>query len=300
LTHLPETIDGATVEASVEELRRQALTRSDLDSVIDILRRVVASSYQARFDPAVPLGECTLFPEADDESHGLEDARFTRLVAPDGSSSYVGSYTAFNGSHVVARRFDTDDFRTFRSSPLTGIGAENKGMALFPRTVGGRYLALSRWDRENNAVAGSTDGYHWDDVTELQTPAMTWELTQLGNCGAPLETERGWLVLTHGVGPMRAYAMGALLLDLDEPTRVIGRLAEPLLTAQPDEREGYVPNVVYSCGGLVHDEVLLLPYGCSDTRIRFALVDLPELLDRLIDVGPRPTIHPDPQEATPQ
>ncbi len=155
-------------------------------------------------------------------------------------------------------------------------------MALFPRRVGGRYLALSRWDRENNAVASSTDGYHWDEVAELQTPQQRWELTQLGNCGPPLETEIGWVVLTHGVGPMRAYAMGALLLDLDEPTKVIGRLAEPLLEPRGAERDGYVPNVVYSCGALIHEQKLLLPYGCSDTSIRFGVVDVPRLLERLV------------------
>jgi len=282
LENLPELIDGATVDSSAEALRRQALTRGDIDAVIEILRHVVAASYQACFDPAVPLVERTLFPEADAESHGVEDARFTRLVAADGSSTYAAAYTAFNGTQVVSRRFDTDDFRTFRSSPLTGIGSANKGMAFFPRTIGGRYLALSRWDRENNAVATSSDGYHWDEVAELQTPARTWELTQLGNCGPPLETERGWLVLTHGVGPMRAYALGALLLDLDDPTRVVGRLSEPLLSPHEGERNGYVPNVVYSCGGLVHEQVLLLPYGCSDTSIRFAVADVPRLLERLV------------------
>jgi predicted GH43/DUF377 family glycosyl hydrolase len=156
-------------------------------------------------------------------------------------------------------------------------------MALFPRRIGGRYLALSRWDRENNALATSDDGYHWHDAVEIHGPGRPWELIQVGNCGSPLETAEGWLVLTHGVGPMRGYSLGAILLDLDDPTQVRGRLPEPLLRPAPDERNGYVPNVVYSCGALPFGRYLLLPYGCSDTSIRMALVDLPELLARLLD-----------------
>jgi predicted GH43/DUF377 family glycosyl hydrolase len=282
LSRLPGDVDLETLDAATDDLRRESLTRSEVEVTIESLRRAVMSSYQVRFATASMLSERTLFPEADAESHGVEDARFVRLVEADGASSYAATYTGFNGSQVVSRRLDTDDFRSFRSTPLTGIASENKGMALFPRPCGGRYLALSRWDRENNAIASSADGYHWDEVAELQTPTQTWELTQLGNCGPPLETEAGWLVLTHGVGPMRAYALGALLLDLDDPTRVVGRLAEPLLQPVAAERDGYVPNVVYSCGALIQDEVLLLPYGCSDTSIRIALTDVPDLLERLL------------------
>lgn len=283
LAELPDEVDLATLDAATETLRGQSLTRADVDPTIATLRRTLSSSYEVSFDPTSDLAERTLFPAADVESHGVEDARFVRLVEDDGAVRYAATYTAYDGSHVRSRRLDTDDFRTFRSTSLTGVAAANKGMALFPRRVGGRYLALSRWDRENNALARSADGYHWDDVTELQTPLQHWELTQLGNCGPPLETEAGWVVLTHGVGPMRAYAMGALLLDLDDPSRVVGRLREPLLEPQGAERDGYVPNVVYSCGALVHRQTLLLPYGWSDTGIRFGVVDLPQLLGRLLD-----------------
>ena len=237
--------------------------------------------YRVTFGPGSQLAERVLLPALEVERSGMEDARFVRLTGPDGRTGYAATYTGFDGLRVTSRRLDTDDFRTFRSAPLTGRAAADKGMALFPRQVGGRYLALSRWDRENNAVAASDDGFHWPDGVRLQAPAESWEAIQLGNCGSPLETEAGWLVLTHGVGPMRAYAIGALLLDLERPDRVIGRLTEPLLRPAEDERDGYVPNVVYSCGGLVHQDTLLLPYGCSDSRIRFALVDLPALLDRL-------------------
>jgi predicted GH43/DUF377 family glycosyl hydrolase len=156
-------------------------------------------------------------------------------------------------------------------------------MALFPRRVGGKYLALSRCDREITTVASSDDGHHWPQASVVQIPEQPWELIQLGNCGSPIETPQGWLVLTHGVGPMRRYAIGALLLDLEDPTRVVGRLRRPLLEPADDERDGYVPNVVYSCGALVHGETLMLPYGCSDSQIRIALLDLPTILARLAE-----------------
>ncbi len=172
---------------------------------------------------------------------------------------------------------------TFSATPLSGPGARNKGLALFPRKVGGRYLALSRADRENNTLTASADLLHWVEPVHLQAPRRAWEVVQLGNCGSPIETEQGWLVLTHGVGPMRAYSIGALLLDLDEPWHVIGRLEQPLLTAAEDERSGYVPNVVYSCGAMRHGRSLVLPYGCSDARTRVALVDLHALLGALLE-----------------
>jgi predicted GH43/DUF377 family glycosyl hydrolase len=280
LPDLPHLVDAGALERAGGALRRARLTLAGVEETIAALERAQAASYEVAFEAGSALAERTLFPEIDAESHGVEDARFVRLL--DDEPTYAATYTAYNGMQVSSRRIDTDDFRSFRVSPLTGTAAGNKGMALFPRRIGGSYRALSRWDRENNAVARSEDGYHWDDATELQTPAEAWELTQLGNCGPPLETDAGWLVLTHGVGPMRGYAIGALLLDLDDPSVVVGRLPEPLLEPEGLEREGYVPNVVYSCGALIHRGRLLLPYGCSDARIRFALVDVPTLLDRLL------------------
>jgi predicted GH43/DUF377 family glycosyl hydrolase len=288
IPELPDPVDADALEPVVSALRQRQLTLAGVEETIAALQRALTASYEVRFEAGGALSERTLFPEIDAESHGVEDARFVRLLDGEGPA-YAATYTAYSGSQVSSRRIDTDDFRSFRSSPLTGAAAGNKGVALFPRRVGGSYLALSRWDRENNAVARSADGYHWDDATELQTPHEPWELTQLGNCGPPLETGGGWLVLTHGVGPMRGYAIGALLLDLDDPSVVVGRLTEPLLEPEGAEREGYVPNVVYSCGALVHAGSLLLPYGCSDARIRFAVVDLPALLDRLLRRESRPT-----------
>jgi len=154
-------------------------------------------------------------------------------------------------------------------------------MALFPRRIAGRYVALSRWDRESNAIGYSDDGHRWSKAVTVQAPDRPWELIQLGNCGSPIETPAGWLVLTHGVGPMREYAIGAILLDLDEPEHLIGRLSEPLLTADDSEREGYVPNVVYSCGAMLHGATVVLPYGCGDSSVRIATVNLARLLGQL-------------------
>ena len=202
------------------------------------------------------------------------------------TASYRATYTAFDGASIAPQLIETTDFRGSAISQLAGPAAQNKGMALFPRRVGGRYVALSRWDRENNAIATSVDGVWWGDARTLQTPSRPWELLQLGNCGSPIETDAGWVVLTHGVGPMREYAIGALLLDLDDPTRVIGALRDPLLVPAEDERDGYVPNVVYSCGALRNGDQLLLPYGASDASVRFAVVDVPLLVERLTADGP--------------
>jgi predicted GH43/DUF377 family glycosyl hydrolase len=216
----------------------------------------------------------------------MEDARFVRFVGDDGSVTYKGTYTAFDGSRIAPQLIETTDFRTFTISQLAGPAARNKGMALFPRRIGGRFFALSRWDRENNTLATSADGRFWGESHLLHAPRRPWELIQTGNCGSPVETEAGWLVLTHGVGPMREYAIGALLLDIDDPTKVVGGLSEPLLRPAEDEREGYVPNVVYSCGSLLHGDQLLVPYGVSDAAIRFAFVDVPALLERMLAEGP--------------
>jgi predicted GH43/DUF377 family glycosyl hydrolase len=221
----------------------------------------------------------------------MEDARFVRITDDDGGPAYRATYTAFDGTRIAPQMIETADFRRFRVSPLAGPAAQNKGMAFFPRRIGGRHVALSRWDRENNAIAFSADGRWWGEPRTLHVPGRPWELTQTGNCGSPVETDAGWLVLTHGVGPMREYAIGALLLDLDDPTRVLGALREPLLSPAADERDGYVPNVVYSCGALRHGDRLLLPYGASDAAVRFAVVDVPGLLARLVADGPPPAIR---------
>jgi predicted GH43/DUF377 family glycosyl hydrolase len=195
---------------------------------------------------------------------------------------YYATYTAYDGFQIMPQLIETEDFVRFTVSTLNGAAAQNKGMALFPRRINGKFMMLSRKDRENLHLSTSDDVHNWNEVTDLYRPQVPWELLQIGNCGSPIETEAGWLVLTHGVGPMRRYAIGALLLDVDDPRRVIGRLSKPLLEPDEHEREGYVPNVLYTCGAIVHANQLIVPYGFSDAGVAVARLALPELLDALI------------------
>jgi predicted GH43/DUF377 family glycosyl hydrolase len=227
------------------------------------------------------ISERILLPTAPTESHGMEDARFVRFTADDGTVEYHATYTAYDGGQITVARLTTNDFSSFISTPLSGRAAVDKGMALFPRPIGGRYVALSRWDRTTNSVVLSDDPMVWNEPVSLQSPAEPWDNVQLGNCGSPLETPAGWIVLTHGVGPMRRYVIGAELLDLEDPARVIGHLRQPLLVPAPDERDGYVPNVVYSCGAMLHDGTLVVPYGISDANIGVATIGVDQLLEAL-------------------
>jgi predicted GH43/DUF377 family glycosyl hydrolase len=282
LDTLPDPFTASELDHALGTLYDQLLTRRTADRTIEHLRWVASCNYQVGFPGDSALSQRVLMPVAPTETHGMEDARFVRFTDDDNTVTYYATYTAFDGAHVAPQVLKTTDFNTFRVSQLAGRAAENKGMALFPRRINGRFVALSRWDRENNAIATSTDGHVWDEPTTVQTPRQPWELIQLGNCGSPIETPEGWLVLTHGVGPMRSYAIGAMLLDLEDPTRLIAQLADPLLSPTEDEREGYVPNVAYSCGALVHGERLIVPYGCADTSIGVAVIDLPRLLKSLV------------------
>jgi predicted GH43/DUF377 family glycosyl hydrolase len=220
-----------------------------------------------------------IYPMADREIQGMEDVRLVRFVDDDGSVTYFGTYTAYDGSNVLPQMFETTDLRRFRVMTLSGQCARNKGMAMFPRKIDGQYMMVSRQDGENLYLMRSDNPHIWNDAELLQRPISPWESVQIGNCGSPLETDRGWILLTHGVGPMRQYCIGALLLDLDDPLKVIGRTQEPILVPTEEEREGYVPNVVYTCGGLIQGDKLILPYAMSDLATGFATVDLQELLD---------------------
>jgi predicted GH43/DUF377 family glycosyl hydrolase len=277
---LPSRFTTEELDAALAELHNQWLTRGDSAELAERVRQMAAASYMVEFDECSALSERVLWPGGPAESRGMEDARFVRFTDGD-DVIYYATYTAFDGSQVAPHLLETRDFRTFTVSQLTGPAARNKGMAIFPRRIAGRYAALSRWDRESNAVAYSADGQRWSEAITVQMPARPWELIQLGNCGSPIETPVGWLVFTHGVGPMREYAIGAVLLDLEEPDRLIGALPEPLLVADESERNGYVPNVVYSCGPMIHGDHIVLPYGCSDSSVRIAMVNLGLLLERL-------------------
>jgi predicted GH43/DUF377 family glycosyl hydrolase len=282
LASLGPSFDRADLDRALGELRSQRLTRGSAVRTTELFERLARRSYDATFPASSAVSERVLMPQSPTESHGVEDVRLVRFTEPDGATTYLGTYTAFDGRDVAIQLLGTDDFVHLTSRPLSGPGARDKGLALFPRRVGGRYAALSRADRETNAITTSDDLLRWDTPVVVQRPEHGWELVQLGNCGPPVETERGWLVLTHGVGGMRTYSIGAMLLDLDDPTRVLGRLDRPLLRAVGAERSGYVPNVVYSCGAMLHGRTLVLPYGSSDTATRIALVDLDALLATLL------------------
>jgi predicted GH43/DUF377 family glycosyl hydrolase len=285
LGRLGSTFTEAELERRLSLLERQVATRKQARRIIALIRKIAERSYTAEFDEGSPVNERVLIPVTGAESHGLEDARFVRFTEEDGTTTYFATYTAYNGVDIGQQLLETTDFTHFTSSPVVGPAAANKGLAIFPRRVAGRFAALSRSDRETNTIAYSEDIRHWEESFPCQLPMQSWELLQLGNCGSPIETEAGWLVLTHGVGPMRTYNVGAILLDLDDPTQVIGRLRDQLLSPAPDEQDGYVPNVVYSCGAMVHAGTLVLPYGIGDSAISVATVSLDELLITLMEQG---------------
>jgi predicted GH43/DUF377 family glycosyl hydrolase len=241
--------------------------------------------YLAEFPHDTHLTQRILMPFGSGESHGIEDVRFVRFTGDDGVTEFRATYTAFDGHNISLRLLRSVDLTTFQVSTLHGPAAQNKGMALFPRPVAGRQYALCRCDGVSNALSSSTDGEHWGTPVALRGPREAWELVQVGNCGSPVETPAGWLVLTHGVGPMRTYRLGAILLDLDRPERVIATLPGPLLSPRGPERVGYVPNVVYSCGALTHSGSLWVAYGSSDHRTTFASIDLDVLLGRFRDTN---------------
>jgi predicted GH43/DUF377 family glycosyl hydrolase len=275
---LPAEFEGADLERALADTYRDLLTRTGSAATADLLRTVVSSAYTASFPHGAGLGQRILSPSAEEESNGMEDARFTRFVDDDGTAGYRATYTAYDGRRIAPRLLISPDLRVFRAHRLAGPAARNKGMALFPRKVHGRHLALCRSDGESTSLASSADGYVWDKPVVLQEPSAPWEMLQVGNCGPPIETDQGWLVLTHGVGPMRVYVMGTLLLDLDDPARVVAYSKTPLLSPGLDEQDGYVPNVVYSCGAFLHDGLLWIPYGVDDCRIAVAYAPLDEVL----------------------
>jgi predicted GH43/DUF377 family glycosyl hydrolase len=239
------------------------------------------TNYSVQFHSGQKLSERVIFPVLKNESKGIEDARFVKFTEDNGENIYFATYTAFDGFSILPKVIETKDFLSFNVITLQGNAVQNKGMALFPRKINGKYVMLSRQDGETNKIMFSDNLHKWEKADHLQDPAEPWEFVQIGNCGSPIETEKGWLVLTHGVGPMRKYSIGAILLDLKHPEKIIARLEHPLLSPNEEEREGYVPNVVYSCGSLIHNGTLILPYAMSDISSGIATVGVNELIDSM-------------------
>jgi predicted GH43/DUF377 family glycosyl hydrolase len=280
LDPLPAGFTFEQLEASILDLDRQGVDRSAAFPTTKVIHWLASSNYQSDFSAETDISERVIFPAGPTESHGMEDARFVRF-ARDGTAVYYATYTAYDGIKILPQLIETADFVSFRIATLNGRAAQNKGIALFPRKIGGQFAALSREDAENNFLMLSNDVRFWHESQKIQIPERPWELTQLGNCGSPLETEAGWLVITHGVGPMRRYSLGAILLDRDDPCRVIGHLKDPLLTPIESERDGYVPNVVYSCGSMIHNDLLVIPIGVADSATEIATASLEDILTRL-------------------
>ena len=289
LEGLGSTFSLSELEHRLNLLLHDRDTYRGAETSVEHFRAIADRNYCVAFPHESAVSERVLWPRAAAEWRGMEDARFTRFAHRDGPEgndtrvTYYGTYTAFDGTNISQQFLQTDDFVTFDVSPLAGPAASGKGLALFPRQIDGRYVALSRADHETNSLSFSHHLEYWEDRALLQSPTRPWELIQLGNCGAPIETEAGWLVLTHGVGPMRTYAISAMLLDLEDPLRVIGTLDAPLLAPTEMERNGYVPNVVYSCGSMLHGKTLMIPFGIADESIGIATANLDTLLEHLTD-----------------
>jgi len=272
---LPEHLNGSELEEYIAKMNSDAPEAS-------ILAELADSNYDIRFVHQGPLSERVIFPIAKCEKMGMEDVRFVKFIDQD-NSCYYGTYTAYDGSAIKSQLIETNDFIDFKIRSLYGPAVNDKGMALFPRKINGRYAMISRQGGEDVSIMFSDNIHFWDHSEKLQIPLKHWKFTQIGNCGSPIETEHGWLLLTHAVGPLRKYVMSACLLDLEDPSRVLGSLNEPLMMPNHVEREGYVPNVLYSCGALVHGEELILPYAMSDISTGFARIPVIQLVEQLLN-----------------
>lgn len=265
---------------AIDEVRTKASASGKSEESIECLLSLTRANYRLNLPPDADISELVIFPFSDNERHGVEDLRLVHFTGDDGSTRYYGTYTAYDGFRIFPQLLEAHQDGGVEIHVLSGC-AKNKGMALFPQKISGKYAMIARLDNENLYYMESDDVHEWDRARLLQTPKFPWEVIQIGNCGSPLETEAGWLLLTHGVGPMRQYCIGATLLDHDDPCRVIGQTSEPLLVPSENERFGYVPNVVYSCGGMIHEGFLILPYAMNDLATSIALIDLDELLKTL-------------------
>jgi beta-1,2-mannobiose phosphorylase / 1,2-beta-oligomannan phosphorylase len=281
LDKLNEKFTYGDLRKCIEEARKTLHLASDKEILFNQIIWLASSHYELEFSLDTNISERVIFPVSANEKNGIEDARFVKFTDDDNNSIYYATYTAYNGVSILPKMLDTRDFYHFSILPVHGEIAQNKGMAMFPRKVNSKYAMLCRLDGFNNYISFSDNITVWREAKLLQQPKFPWELIQIGNCGSPIETEEGWLVITHGVGPFREYVLGASLFDLSNPEKEIGRLKNPLLIPNTEEREGYVPNVLYSCGSMVHNKDLIIPYAMSDYASTYATVNLRELLNEL-------------------
>ncbi len=281
LNKLSDRFTYGELRKCIDNAKESLHLAADKELLFNEITWLASSHYELEFSLDTNISERVIFPVSDNEKNGIEDARFVRFIDENHETTYYATYTAYDGTTILPKMLDTKDFYHFRILPVHGEIAQNKGMALFPRKVKGKYAMLCRLDGFNNYIAFSDNINVWRKAKLLMRPKYSWEFIQIGNCGSPIETSEGWLVITHGVGAMREYALGASLLDLNDPAKVIGRLKSPLLMPNAEEREGYVPNVVYSCGSMVHNNDLIIPYAMSDLASTYATVDLKELLAEL-------------------
>jgi predicted GH43/DUF377 family glycosyl hydrolase len=278
---LPESFSAFQLQHTVERARRAADSSVPDIRTLDLMQWIVSSEYEIERLGRDDIENMILFPLSETESQGMEDMRLVRFDNGDGTVCYYGTYTAFNGTRILPQILEMVPGKYAKVRTLHGKYAHNKGMALFPQKINGRYAAIGRTDGENMFLLQSDEIDYWDEATQIIQPQYDWEFVQIGNCGSPLLTDAGWLLLTHGVGAMRKYCIGAALLDKNDPSKVIGQLRKPLLSPNEEERSGYVPNVVYSCGALIHADTLVIPYGISDAATGFATVNLQQLLAEL-------------------
>jgi len=282
LNRLDKQFTFDQMQDCMDQFKKENITiQADAEKIISEMIWLAKSNYEVIFPPEQLISERVIFPATERESNGIEDARFVRFMNEDGTAAYYATYTAYNGFDILPQLIETRDFHHFKITTLNGKAAQNKGMALFPRKINGKYAMIGRIDGENLYLMYSDNIHFWNEAVKMQAPEKPWEIVQIGNCGSPIETKAGWILLTHGVGPMRKYCIGVELLDLRDPSKIIARLDEPLLSPQEQEREGYVPNVVYSCGSIILNQELIIPYATSDSTSAIAIIEVNELLEKL-------------------
>jgi len=281
LDRLDEEFTYGELQDTISDFLNNGKLSIGKKKAVEAINWLASSHYEIKFSFDTAISERVIYPISETERNGIEDARFVRFMDDDGRVVYYATYTAYNGFSILPKLLETEDFYHFKVMPIHGEYAQNKGMSLFPRKIDGKYAMISRCDGVNLYIMFSDKITFWKHAEKLQQPEYPWEFVQIGNAGSPIETSEGWLLITHRVGPMKVYSLGVSLLDLKNPKKVIGRLKEPILMPNEDERDGYVPNVVYSCGSIIHNGELIIPYGVADYATTFACIPLEELFNNL-------------------